>query len=193
MSWIRAGTAVRTAIDINLHRIALLKHAREGLPVWLVRSFIRTWLMSFVVDRTLSAQMGKPSSMRGESSVRQYLELISTGEQKPTADDIRVAALAVGSVTAGKWADTDATISNGHRSLPGEWMPFARMRLTTRRLKGEARTMTIPIWSTYSRNNFACGACNQRKLPEMSWNRGRTTDLYNQWSAIYGYIIATLV
>jgi hypothetical protein len=95
MSWLRVGVAVRTAIDINLHRVALLKQARDGLPSWVVRSIIRTWLLSYIIDRTLSAQLGKPSSMRGENSVRMYVALIMDGEDKPTADDIWVAALAV--------------------------------------------------------------------------------------------------
>ena len=51
MSWLRSGLAVRTAIDINLHRVALVKQARAGLPGWLLRSIIRTWLVSYIVDR----------------------------------------------------------------------------------------------------------------------------------------------
>ena len=80
-------------MDINLHRIATVKQAKEGLPPWLLRSIVRTWLMSYVVDRTLSAQLGKPSSMRGESSVGSYIDLIL--EETPTADDIWVAAASV--------------------------------------------------------------------------------------------------
>lgn len=95
MSWLRVGVAVRTAIDINLHRVALVKQAREGLPTWLLRSIIRTWLLSYIIDRTVSAQLGKPSSMRGENSIRLYVELITRGAERPTADDLWVAALAV--------------------------------------------------------------------------------------------------
>lgn len=95
MSWLRVGVAVRTAIDINLHRVALLSKAREGLPTWLLRSIIRTWLMSYVIDRTLSAQLGKPSSMRGENSINEYMKLLKEGEERPTAEDLSVAAWAV--------------------------------------------------------------------------------------------------
>jgi hypothetical protein len=98
MSWLRVGVASRTAIDINLHRVALLKQAREGLPTWLTRSIIRTWLLSYIIDRTLSAQLGKPSSMRGENSVRKYAALITDGDDFPTEDDVWVAALAVSNV-----------------------------------------------------------------------------------------------
>jgi hypothetical protein len=66
----------RTAIDINLHRVALFPDATTALPPWLLRSMIRTWLLTTVTDRTLSAQLGKPSSMRGENSVQRYLSLL---------------------------------------------------------------------------------------------------------------------
>lgn len=95
MSWLRVGVAVRTAIDVNLHRVALVKQAREGLPAWLLRSIIRTWLLSYVIDRTLSAQLGKPSSMRGENSIRLYMDLIMEKGVPLTPDDVWVAALTV--------------------------------------------------------------------------------------------------
>jgi hypothetical protein len=76
----------RTAIDINLHRVALIKDARENLPPWLLKTIIRTWLLCFVVDRTTSAQLGKPSSMRGENSIRQYLQLAREMEADSSAD-----------------------------------------------------------------------------------------------------------
>ena len=96
MSWLRVGVALRTAVDINLHRVALIRQAREGLPTWLLRSIIRTWLLSYIIDRTLSAQLGKPSSMRGENSIRLYMNLIAKHDERQTADDLWVAALAVG-------------------------------------------------------------------------------------------------
>lgn len=51
MTWLRTGLAVRTAIDINLHRVALVKQAREGLPTWVVRAIARTWLGTYIADR----------------------------------------------------------------------------------------------------------------------------------------------
>ncbi len=101
MTWLRIGNAVRTAIDINLHRIALLKEARDGLPSWLIRTMVRTWLMSFISDRTLSAQLGKPSSMRGDGSVPSYIKVLmeptspdASGEDS-SGDDFSIAAWAV--------------------------------------------------------------------------------------------------
>lgn len=126
MSWLRVGVAVRTAIDINLHRVALLSQAREGLPTWLLRSIIRTWLMSYVIDRTLSAQLGKPSSMRGENSINEYMKLLKESEEKPTAEDLSVAAWAVSfiaclrlhpkNVTHGPGMDTN--LSANRRCFP---------------------------------------------------------------------------
>ena len=94
LTWVRVGIAMRTSMDINLHRVALLKEARDGLPTWLLRSIIRTWLCGFILDRTLSAQLGKPSSIRGENSVSFYMDLIRQGMQGGK-DDVRVASLAV--------------------------------------------------------------------------------------------------
>lgn len=98
LTWVRVGIAMRTSMDINLHRVALLKEARDGLPTWLLRSIIRTWLCGFILDRTLSAQLGKPSSIRGENSVSFYMDLIRQGMQGGK-DDVRVASLAVSQLT----------------------------------------------------------------------------------------------
>jgi hypothetical protein len=56
---------------------------------------IRTWLLTHVIDRTLSAQLGKPTTMRGEHSFQLYSELISQGEGKKTIDDAWVSSLVV--------------------------------------------------------------------------------------------------
>lgn len=93
-SWLRIGVAIRTGIDINLHRVALSKSARQGLPNWLLRMIIRTWLLTYIIDRTLSAQLGKPATMRGEHSFQLYSDLISRGEGK-TIDDAWVSSLSV--------------------------------------------------------------------------------------------------
>ena len=81
-------------MDINLHRVALVKAARDGLPDWLVRMIIRTWLLGCIIDRTLGAQLGKPTMLRGESSVQGYTDLLRNG--KRSMDDAWVAALSVG-------------------------------------------------------------------------------------------------
>jgi hypothetical protein len=94
-SWLRLGLAIRTALDINLHRVALSKSARQGLPDWLFRMIIRTWLLIYVVDRTISAQFGKPTTLREEHGFQVYFDLISQGEGKKTIDDAWVSFLAV--------------------------------------------------------------------------------------------------
>lgn len=96
----------RTAIDINLHRVALFPDATTALPSWLLRSMIRTWLLTTVTDRTLSAQLGKPSSMRGENSVQRYLSLLygyieqskKTNDHQAVLDDLAVALWAVSNI-----------------------------------------------------------------------------------------------
>ena len=96
MSWLRVGVAVRAAIDINLHRVALIPQAREGLPSWILRSIIRTWLLSSIIDRTLSAQLGKPGTLRAENATAMYQKLLLEGDETPTVDDVWVACLGVG-------------------------------------------------------------------------------------------------
>ena len=94
-SWLRVGIAIRTGLDINLHRVALSKSARQGLPNWLLRMIIRTWLLAHIIDRTLSAQLGKPTASRDEHAFQTYSELISHDEGRKTIDDAWVSSLAV--------------------------------------------------------------------------------------------------
>ena len=60
---------IRTATDLNLHRKTTMTgidtpegRARDKE----VHNRERTWLMCFILDRSLSAQMGKPTSIREE-------------------------------------------------------------------------------------------------------------------------------
>ena len=94
-SWLRVGIAIRTGLDINLHRVALSKSARQGLPNWLLRMINRTWLLAHIIDRTLSAQLGKPTTSRDEHATQTYSELISHDEGRKTIDDAWVSSLAV--------------------------------------------------------------------------------------------------
>jgi hypothetical protein len=126
MTWLRVGIACRTAIDIALHRVGLLAAAREGLPATMLKTIIRTWLLCFVVDRTLCAQLGKPSGSQWEWEATQYVEYLRNpaGDGKnsvqPTRDDIWVAALVVcrgtwpARLTAGMVVDPVP----GHRGVP---------------------------------------------------------------------------
>lgn len=95
MTWQRVGLAVRAGLDINLHRIALVAQAREQLPTWVTRNILRTWLCVYVVDRTLSSQLGKPPSVRGENAIKLYLDLLRTHKEQSSAEDLWVMALAV--------------------------------------------------------------------------------------------------
>lgn len=93
VTWLRVGLATRTALDINLHRVAHLRQARDGLPSWMLRSIARTWLMAYVLDGTLSAQLGKSASVQGDGGVGVYVKIL-TESPEASADDALVAALA---------------------------------------------------------------------------------------------------
>lgn len=101
MTWLRAGIACRTAIDIALHRVGLLSAAREGLPPAIIKTIVRTWLLCFVADRTLSVQLGKPNGRQWEPEATKYVEYLRgpTGQDgnqvQPTEDDVFVACLGV--------------------------------------------------------------------------------------------------
>jgi hypothetical protein len=100
MTWLRVGIACRTAMDINLHRVALNPTIRKGLPNWLVRSIIRTWLLCYTLDGTLSAQLGKPSALQGEGSVVRYAATLKTVCLEEDVDEEdRVLDLSVASLT----------------------------------------------------------------------------------------------
>ncbi|KAK6910429.1 hypothetical protein I203_104461 [Kwoniella mangroviensis CBS 8507] len=113
MTWLRVGMAVRTAMDINLHRVALSSQAREGLPVWVLRAIVSTWLSVYIVDRTMSAQFGKSSTMYDEHSIQAYITLLRPSPQAESSsssrEDLWIAALA-------EWTQTFAQIVEKHRS-----------------------------------------------------------------------------
>ena len=83
--------------------------ARQGLPAWLLKTIVRTWLLCFVVDRTLCIQLGKPSGRQWEVEASKYVKLLrgevlsgaqekrdgEEGEGEPSVDDLYVAALTV--------------------------------------------------------------------------------------------------
>nr|XP_019043124.1 hypothetical protein I302_08835 [Kwoniella bestiolae CBS 10118]OCF22054.1 hypothetical protein I302_08835 [Kwoniella bestiolae CBS 10118] len=99
MTWLRIGLAVRTAIDINLHRIAMSSQARAGLPWWVMRAILRTWLVVYISDQTMSAQLGKQGITGEESSISTYIDLLRKADTEhsstsPCLDDLWIAALA---------------------------------------------------------------------------------------------------
>jgi len=72
-TWLLLGLAIRVATDLNLHRKTV--NPREDTPEWRVRdkelrNRERTWLLCFNLDRSFSAQMGKPHSIKEDFIIR---------------------------------------------------------------------------------------------------------------------------
>ncbi|KEP52395.1 fungal Zn(2)-cys(6) binuclear cluster domain protein [Rhizoctonia solani 123E] len=72
-TWLLLGLGIRMATDLNLHRKSQPQlddspesraRARE------IRNRERTWLVCYILDRSLSAQMGKPQSIREDFVIR---------------------------------------------------------------------------------------------------------------------------
>ncbi|KAG8747559.1 hypothetical protein FRC10_000695 [Ceratobasidium sp. 414] len=72
-TWLLLGLAIRLATDLNLHRKSTAQlddspesqaRARE------IRNRERTWLLCYILDRSLSAQMGKPHSVKEDYIIR---------------------------------------------------------------------------------------------------------------------------
>ncbi|RPD66529.1 hypothetical protein L226DRAFT_454613 [Lentinus tigrinus ALCF2SS1-7] len=72
-TWMLLGMAIRMATDLNLHRRSAVQNvdtpesqsrSRE------VRNRERTWIMCFCLDRSFSAQMGKPYSIKEDFMIR---------------------------------------------------------------------------------------------------------------------------
>ncbi|KDN37751.1 hypothetical protein K437DRAFT_259683, partial [Tilletiaria anomala UBC 951] len=78
LAWLFSGVAIRIATDLNLHRKSLA--ALPGLPQpddptvldreREIMNRERTWYICFVVDRSLSGQMGKPYTIREDWLIR---------------------------------------------------------------------------------------------------------------------------
>lgn len=74
-TWLLLGMALRMATDLNLHRkTAVNSHdTAEGRARDLeVHNRERTWILCFCLDRSYSAQMGKPYSIREESVAKLF-------------------------------------------------------------------------------------------------------------------------
>ncbi|KZV65923.1 hypothetical protein PENSPDRAFT_586074 [Peniophora sp. CONT] len=75
-TWLMLGMAIRMATDLNLHRKTSAHSAEtaEGKAREReVHNRERTWLICFCLDRSLSAQMGKPTSIKEDSIIRECL------------------------------------------------------------------------------------------------------------------------
>lgn len=71
-TWLFAGVAIRMAQELNMHRKCVMPpEARaDEAAMRHVLNCERTWYICFCVDRTLSAQMGKPYSIREDFLIR---------------------------------------------------------------------------------------------------------------------------
>lgn len=68
-TWFLLGMAIRMATDLNLHRKTAVhsQDTQEGKARDIeVHNRERTWILCFCLDRSFSAQMGKPSSVKEE-------------------------------------------------------------------------------------------------------------------------------
>ncbi|KAJ7633103.1 fungal-specific transcription factor domain-containing protein [Roridomyces roridus] len=72
-TWILLGMAIRVATDLNLHRkTSVASDDTEDSRVrdYEVHNRERTWLLCFCLDRSFSAQMGKPYSIKEDFVIR---------------------------------------------------------------------------------------------------------------------------
>ncbi|KAG9318732.1 hypothetical protein JVU11DRAFT_831 [Chiua virens] len=80
-TWLLLGMAVRMATDLNLHRKTAVasQDSTEGRARDKeVHNRERTWLLCFALDRSTSAQMGKPHSIREDFIIRNVLQWINS-------------------------------------------------------------------------------------------------------------------
>ncbi|KAI1794724.1 fungal-specific transcription factor domain-containing protein [Ganoderma leucocontextum] len=76
-TWMLLGMAIRMATDLNLHRrsTGVSPDTPEGRTRDReVRNRERTWIISFCLDRSFSAQMGKPYSIKEDYMIRNALQ-----------------------------------------------------------------------------------------------------------------------
>ncbi|KAH0583485.1 hypothetical protein H2248_009113 [Termitomyces sp. 'cryptogamus'] len=72
-TWLLLGMAIRMATDLNLHRKTTMISidTEEGRARDLeVHNRERTWILCFCLDRSFSAQMGKPHSVKEDAIIR---------------------------------------------------------------------------------------------------------------------------
>ncbi|WFD42096.1 hypothetical protein MPSI1_000734 [Malassezia psittaci] len=92
-TWLFAGVAIRMAQDLNLHRKCSLPAGGDASEEK-VREILnreRTWYICFCVDRTLSAQMGKPYSIREDWIIRHAADWCTQKYSRPW--DLGICAL----------------------------------------------------------------------------------------------------
>ncbi|KAI0034048.1 fungal-specific transcription factor domain-containing protein [Vararia minispora EC-137] len=78
-TWLLLGMAIRMATDLNLHRktSTFSPETAEGKAREReVHNRERTWLVCFCLDRSLSAQMGKPFTIKEDAIIRDALQWV---------------------------------------------------------------------------------------------------------------------
>lgn len=92
-TWLFAGVAIRMAQDLNLHRKNVMSAEAKADETKMrdVLNRERTWYICFCVDRTLSAQMGKPYSIREDFLIRHASEWCTQPFSRPW--DLGICAL----------------------------------------------------------------------------------------------------
>lgn len=92
-TWLFAGVAIRMAQDLNLHRKNVMSPEAKANEAKMrdVLNRERTWYICFCVDRTLSAQMGKPYSIREDFLIRHASEWCTQPFSRPW--DLGICAL----------------------------------------------------------------------------------------------------
>ena len=62
-NWLYTGLAIRIATDLNLHVVSNVKPKTEKQEREMVNQ-TRVWILCFNLDRSTSAQFGKPSTIK---------------------------------------------------------------------------------------------------------------------------------
>lgn len=86
-TWLLLGMGIRMATDLNLHRKTAVtsQDTQEGKVRDLeVRNRERTWILCFCLDRSFSAQMGKPSSIKEDYLLRNTDEWFRSSVANPS-------------------------------------------------------------------------------------------------------------
>ncbi|KAF8643779.1 hypothetical protein AX16_008798 [Volvariella volvacea WC 439] len=92
-TWLLLGMAIRMATDLNLHRKTAVTSpdtAEGKARDYEVHNRERTWILCFCLDRSFSAQMGKPHSIKEDSIIRNATEWARASAAIPS--DISLAA-----------------------------------------------------------------------------------------------------
>ncbi|ORY34671.1 fungal-specific transcription factor domain-domain-containing protein [Naematelia encephala] len=97
-TWLMLGMAIRMATDLNLHRKSITSglDTEEGRARDLeIINRERCWLHCFILDRSISAQMGKPYTIREDYIIRNACEASWHQQRYSLPTDRAVSAYAV--------------------------------------------------------------------------------------------------